>query len=142
MEEVDSILSVNGIIVSSEVTGEILGNSKLSGVPDLALHFSDPGVIDDCSFHPCVRYSRFERDNVVSFVPPDGEFELMKYRISQNTQRGHTIAPCYCQPSVHYNYDEKKGDINLVCGIRSTSSLLFPSKTGTGGGTTLDQLHR
>ena len=53
VEEVDSILSVNGIIVSSEVTGVILGNSKLSGVPDLALHFSDPSVIDDCSFHPC-----------------------------------------------------------------------------------------
>lgn len=134
VEEVDSILSLNGIIVSSEVTGEILGNSKLSGVPDLALHFSDPSVIDDCSFHPCVRYSRFERDNVVSFVPPDGQFELMKYRISQNKQRGHTIAPCYCQPSVMYNYEEKKGDINLVCGIRSTSSLLFPSKSGTGGG--------
>ncbi len=59
----------------------------------------------------------------------------MKYRISQNAQRGHTIAPCYCQPSVMYNYEEKRGDIQLVCGIRSTSSLLFPSKTGPGGGT-------
>jgi AP-3 complex subunit mu len=135
VEEVDSILSVNGIIVSSEVNGVILGNSEMSGVPDLSLHFGDPTVIDDCSFHPCVRYGRFERDSVVSFVPPDGAFELMRYRIAQSSQRGHTIAPCYCQPVVHYNYEEKKGDIDLVCGIRSTSSLIFPSSTGgTGGG--------
>ena len=61
------------------MNGVILGIQSCLG-SDLALHFSDPSVIDDCSFHPCVRYNRFERDNVVSFVPPDGEFELMKYR--------------------------------------------------------------
>lgn len=39
-----------------------------------------PGVIDDCAFHPCVRYARWEREQVVSFVPPDGNFTLMTYR--------------------------------------------------------------
>ena len=42
--------------------------------------FRDPTLIDDCSFHPCVRYNKFERERVVSFVPPDGPFELMRYR--------------------------------------------------------------
>ena len=134
IEEVDSILSVNGIIVSSEATGVIMGNSKLSGVPDLALHFNDPGIIDDCSFHPCVRYTRYERDSIVSFVPPDGAFELMKYRITNDALKGHIIAPCYCQPNVMYDYEGKKGDIDLICGLRSTSSLLFPSKGGSGAG--------
>ena len=32
------------------------------------------------SFHPCVRYSRYERESVVSFVPPDGNFELVRAR--------------------------------------------------------------
>lgn len=32
----------------------------------------------------CVRLSRFENDRTISFIPPDGEFELMSYRI--NTQ--------------------------------------------------------
>jgi len=31
-------------------------------------------------FHQCVRLARFENERIVSFVPPDGEFILMKYR--------------------------------------------------------------
>lgn len=34
----------------------------------------------DVTFHPCVNLGRFNAEKVVSFVPPDGEFELMKYR--------------------------------------------------------------
>ena len=37
VEEVDCLLTVDGLIISSEVSGKILGNSKLSGVPDLTL---------------------------------------------------------------------------------------------------------
>jgi len=74
------------MIISSEVSGCIVGNSRLSGVPDLAMTFVDPSLIDDCSFHPCVRYNRYERDRVVSFVPPDGNFELMRYRIHSKDQ--------------------------------------------------------
>ena len=33
-------------------------------------------------FHQCVRLSRFENDRTISFVPPDGEFELMSYRLN------------------------------------------------------------
>ena len=55
IEEVDTILDRNGKIVSSEVSGTIVSNCRLSGVPDLALTFVDPSVVDDCSFHPCVR---------------------------------------------------------------------------------------
>ena len=38
--------------------------------------------LDDLQFHHCVNLSKFASDKVVSFVPPDGEFELMKYRVS------------------------------------------------------------
>jgi AP-3 complex subunit mu len=57
----------------------------MSGIPDLTLIFNTPGVIEDCSFHPCVRYARWERENVVSFVPPDGPFTLMNYRITERS---------------------------------------------------------
>ena len=90
IEEVDAIVDRAGQIVSSEVSGIVHANSRLSGIPDLTLTFLDPEVIDDCSFHPCVRMNRYERDRVVSFVPPDGEFELMKYRV--NTQ-ARVLAP-------------------------------------------------
>ena len=29
----------------------------------------------------CVRLARWERERVVSFVPPDGRFTLMSYRV-------------------------------------------------------------
>lgn len=40
--------------------------------------------MEDMRFHQCVRLTRFENDRTISFVPPDGEFDLMVYRL--NTQ--------------------------------------------------------
>jgi len=37
---------------------------KLSGMPDLTLSFMNPRLFDDVSFHPCVRFKRWE----VSFL--------------------------------------------------------------------------
>ena len=48
IEEMDAILDKNGSIISSEVSGTIEANSRLSGVPDLALIFANPNLIDDC----------------------------------------------------------------------------------------------
>ena len=36
--------------------------------------------LEDIKFHQCVRLARFENDRTISFIPPDGEFELMSYR--------------------------------------------------------------
>jgi AP-1 complex subunit mu len=38
--------------------------------------------LEDIKFHSCVRLSQFERDRSIAFVPPDGEFNLMRYRPS------------------------------------------------------------
>jgi AP-2 complex subunit mu-1 len=35
--------------------------------------------LDDVQFHQCVRLGKFDSDRTISFVPPDGEFELMRY---------------------------------------------------------------
>lgn len=35
-------------------------------------------AIDDCQFHQCVKLSKFETEHAISFIPPDGEFELMR----------------------------------------------------------------
>jgi hypothetical protein len=40
--------------------------------------------MEDVTFHQCVRLTRFENDRTIAFIPPDGEFELMTYRL--NTQ--------------------------------------------------------
>lgn len=62
-------------------------------------------VIDDCSFHPCVRYGRFEKERVVSFVPPDGHFELMRYRVRDHLQM-NVIPPVFCNPTVRCNLEK------------------------------------
>lgn len=127
IEEVDAIVDRNGQVVSSEVIGTVQANSRLSGIPDLTLSFVDPEVIDDCSFHPCVRYNRFERDRVVSFVPPDGNFELMRYRV--NTPL-NVVPPIYVSPHVTMADDKNAGHgrINIQVGQKATSSLCLPSK--------------
>jgi AP-1 complex subunit mu len=38
--------------------------------------------LEDVKFHQCVRLTRFENDRTISFIPPDGEFELMSYRLN------------------------------------------------------------
>jgi AP-1 complex subunit mu len=37
--------------------------------------------INDLKFHSCVRLSKFENERAISFIPPDGEFELLSYRL-------------------------------------------------------------
>jgi AP-1 complex subunit mu len=38
--------------------------------------------ISDIRFHQCVKLKRFYDERIISFIPPDGEFELMNYRLS------------------------------------------------------------
>ena len=47
-------------------------------------------------FHQCVRLARFDNDRTISFIPPDGAFDLMSYRLSQNIKWG----PARTQPRV------------------------------------------
>ncbi len=70
---------------------------KLSGMPELVLGLNDKKFFDvnsqattsskktvdiqDIKFHNCVRLARFENDRTISFVPPDGEFDLISYRM-------------------------------------------------------------
>eukprot|EP00054_Salpingoeca_dolichothecata_P029635 m.234299 g.234299 ORF g.234299 m.234299 type:complete len:254 (+) comp26518_c0_seq4:106-867(+) len=53
----------------------------------------DPIAIDDLTFHQCVKLGKFDRDRSISFIPPDGEFELMKYRTTQNVNFPFKVKP-------------------------------------------------
>jgi len=50
--------------------GDVTGQVPLEGAGSVEL--------DDCHFHPCVRLEGFESSRTITFIPPDGEFELMK----------------------------------------------------------------
>ena len=47
----------------------------------MTLVFTNPRLLDDVSFHPCVRFKRWENEKILSFVPPDGNFRLISYHI-------------------------------------------------------------
>ena len=124
-----------GNAISSDVSGSVTALAHLSGVPDLLLTFNDPHVIDDCSFHPCVRYSRYENESVISFVPPDGNFQLMRYRVKPSALKSGFSPPIVCTPQLSYGNPDKNsksftGRIVLNVVARSISSLIHSSNKG------------
>ncbi|KAJ8295494.1 AP-2 complex subunit mu [Rhodotorula toruloides] len=49
--------------------------------------------LDDCQFHQCVKLGKFDSDRTISFIPPDGEFELMRYRATSNINLPIRVQP-------------------------------------------------
>ena len=110
-EQLDAIINSNGSIVHAVVYGDIVSNCRLSGVPDLTLTFTRPQLLENCSLHRCVRINRFQRERVISFVPPDGPFKLLSYKVSA----GLTL-PIYVKPSVVYRAGS--GRIHIMVGTK------------------------
>ena len=44
-------------------------------------------------FHQCVKLGKFDSDRTISFVPPDGEFELMRYRCTDHINLPFKVIP-------------------------------------------------
>lgn len=98
IESLNLLVSATGSVLRSEILGAVKMKCYLSGMPELRLGLNDKAMfettgratrgkaveMEDVKFHQCVRLSRFENDRTISFIPPDGEFELMSYRL--NTQ--------------------------------------------------------
>ena len=89
---------------------------KLSGMPDLTLTFMNPRLFDDVSFHPCVRFKRWESERMLSFVPPDGNFRLMSYHIG--TQSVVAI-PIYVRHNLSFKTGEQ-GKLDITVGPKTT----------------------
>ena len=56
--------------------------------------------LEDVKFHQCVRLSRFDNDRTISFIPPDGEFELMSYRLNTHVSFIFSALLFYCSRKV------------------------------------------
>jgi AP-2 complex subunit mu-1 len=109
-ENINVLCSAGGKILDSNVNGTILMNSKLSGMPECKICFNDKisvesgathGVLrsgtsiefDDMIFHQCVKLTGFVNNHAISFIPPDGQFELMNYRKTDSVMIPFTITP-------------------------------------------------
>ncbi|CAI7603198.1 Clathrin adaptor mu subunit C-terminal [Penicillium manginii] len=69
-------------------------NGGISGPGGKATRAAAGSVtLEDCQFHQCVKLGRFDSDRIISFVPPDGEFELMRYRATENVNLPFKVQP-------------------------------------------------
>lgn len=120
LESVNILMSSTGAVLRSDVTGQIVMKALLSGWPECKFGLNDKlimdreaaskaaaatggshhhtrrnaGVeIDDCTFHRCVRLGKFDADRTITFIPPDGEFELMRYRVTENVNLPFRLIP-------------------------------------------------
>ncbi|KAI4459821.1 ap complex subunit mu [Holotrichia oblita] len=116
VEEVDAIIDKSGATVFAEIQGYIDCCIKLSGMPDLTLSFMNPRLFDDVSFHPCVRFKRWEAEKILSFIPPDGNFRLISYHISSQSV---VAIPIYVRHSLSIKSGEQ-GRLDITVGPKQT----------------------
>ena len=102
IESINLIMSPKGTILQCDVSGQIMMRSYLSGMPECKIGINDKLLyenktqnagsrqpsktveLDDCQFHQCVKLGKFDANRTITFIPPDGEFELMRYRTTDN----------------------------------------------------------
>lgn len=97
LERITCLFSASGSLINSEVDGSIVMKSFLTSNPELRVCLNDDLVLgkhnanvysgsnvilDDANFHECVKLDEFEEKRSLVFVPPEGEFVLMNYRMT------------------------------------------------------------
>lgn len=111
-------------MLRSEIVGHINMKCELSGTPQLKLGLNDKVFfevsgkttrsrtieMDHLKFHHCVDMNKFETERTIEFIPPDGGFELMSYRL--NTQLKPLIMvevniQSHSQTKIEYNIKAK-----------------------------------
>ncbi|GJD03357.1 ap-2 complex subunit mu-1 [Colletotrichum higginsianum] len=154
IEDVNLLMSATGAVLRADVTGQIVMRAYLSGTPECKFGLNDRLLLDndgllslpsgnrmgtkatkaaagsvtleDCQFHQCVKLGKFDSDRIISFVPPDGEFELMRYRATENVNlpfKVHAIVNEVGRTKVEYsigikaNFGSKLFATNVVVRI-------------------------
>ncbi|CAK9234259.1 unnamed protein product [Sphagnum jensenii] len=114
IEKISVTFNSSGYILTSEIDGTIQMKSYLSGNPEIKVGLNDDisighagsgsyeygaggGVgmvlLDDCNFHESVRLDDFELDRTLTLIPPDGEFPIMNYRMTQEFKPPFKVYP-------------------------------------------------
>ena len=62
----------------------------------------------------CVRLGKFDTERTITFIPPDGEFELMRYRVTAPSQ------PFTLRPTI----TEEKMKLTVTLTVRILTTLI------------------
>lgn len=101
-------------------------------------------AIDDLTFHQCVKLGKFDSNRSISFIPPDGEFDLMKYRTTTNIKLPFVVSPMIqATPDaidftviIKSDYDSKftAPKVEVTIPIPTNASSVTISSSGTSKG--------
>ena len=120
LERLNVLFSNNGYVLNSTIDGCIQMKSYLAGNPELRLALNEDLAIgrnqgtygsvtvDDINFNDCVNLTEFETQRTLSFVPPDGEFVVLNYRVT-----GDFTTPFRIFPSIE-EVEPKKLEITVL----------------------------
>lgn len=151
IESVNLHMSSTGTVLRADVSGKILMKCLLSGMPECKFGMNDkilmeneakqgkssrakPISLDDVTLHQCVKLGKFDTERTVTFCPPDGEFELMTYRSTENINLPFKVISSIkeigrtrieAEISVKSNYDYK------LTGLRTRIVIPTPKNTAT-----------
>ncbi|XP_033088054.1 AP-3 complex subunit mu-2 isoform X3 [Trachypithecus francoisi] len=128
IEEIDAIIDKSGSTITAEIQGVIDACVKLTGMPDLTLSFMNPRLLDDVSFHPCVRFKRWESERILSFIPPDGNFRLLSYHVSAQNL---VAIPVYVKHNISFRDSSSLGRFEITVGPKQTMGKTIEGVTVT-----------
>jgi AP-3 complex subunit mu len=114
----------------------------------LSLHPSPtahPTAIVGPSLHPCVRTRRWTREGILSFVPPDGAFELAQFSVpfSSSARSGKSLAAAASSSTdatgwakdVPFTLKAKRSPVKESKGREWTFEITLSAKSGRSGPT-------
>lgn len=81
VEKIDIIINPNNEIIKHEIKGQFNAKCYLSGMPELNLVLNDLKYLKYLKFHQCVLLNKLQQENLIEFIPPDGDFVLCEYNI-------------------------------------------------------------
>eukprot|EP01060_Flectonema_neradi_P015028 TRINITY_DN2170_c4_g1_i1.p1 TRINITY_DN2170_c4_g1~~TRINITY_DN2170_c4_g1_i1.p1 ORF type:complete len:450 (+),score=81.85 TRINITY_DN2170_c4_g1_i1:36-1352(+) len=134
IDSVNLLVNTNGDVLHSEIVGTVKVKCELSGMPRVKVSLNDKQMaklrrpnanpsevdkmieIDDIKFHQCVMLNKFDDDRTIAFIPPDGDFELMTYRL-----------PCRVKPIIDVSSQVERHGTRLEILVKVKS--MFPKSS-------------
>ena len=126
-------MSADGEVLRNDVTGKVAMKTYLTGMPECKFGINDKILVDqknrsraaksgggkgggnrksveieDITFHRCVKLTKFDADRTITFVPPDGEFELMRYRVTEASQPFRLVPSIREEGNIYMYFDPEK----------------------------------
>lgn len=113
VETLHAVVNSHGALLRADVEGRVTMRAHLSGMPECSVGLNADvygggaahgtgALLYDCAFHPCVQRDAAPDGRTLTFVPVDGDFELMRYRASNATS-----LPLYVRAAVEETPNER-----------------------------------